>query len=59
MALLSSEEILKLVPSLFDLDLERDIFRKLEKVLIFDEGFIYYANPDSLHLIKSLKSLFF
>ena len=57
MALISSDKILKLIPSLFETDLsnERALFRKLEKVLIFDEAFIYYANPESLQLKHSYK----
>ena len=57
MALLTSDKILKLIPSLFEIDLNSgvNIFRKLEKILIFDEGFIYYANPDSLQLKYSYK----
>ena len=31
------------------------MFRKLEKMLIFDEGFIYFLNPDSLQLKYSYK----
>lgn len=52
MALLTSEKILKLIPSLFETDLnsERHLFKNFEKILPFDEGFIYYANPDSLQL---------
>lgn len=58
MALLTSDKILKLIPSLFEIDLNSgvNIFRKLEKILIFDEGFIYYANPDSLQLKYSYKN---
>lgn len=57
MALLSSEKILKLVPSLFETDINNsaDVFRKLEKILIFDEGFIYFLNPDSLQLKYTYK----
>lgn len=57
MALLTPDEILKLLPSLFEVDMSSgvNIFRKLEKVFIFDEGFIYYANPDSLQLKFSYK----
>ena len=58
MALKTSEEILKLLPSFFEVDLSSgiNIFRKLEKILIFDEGFIYYANPESLQLKFSYKN---
>lgn len=57
MALLTPDKILKLIPSLFEIDLNSgvNLFRKLEKFLIFDEGFIYYANPDSLQLKYSYK----
>ena len=57
MALLTSDEILKLLPSLFEVDMSNgvNIFRRLEKILVFDEGFIYYANPDSLQLKFSYK----
>lgn len=52
MAILSTEKILEYIPSLFETDVKGqvNIFRKLEKILIFDEGFIYFANPDSLQL---------
>lgn len=57
MALLTSDKILKLIPSLFETDLnsERHLFKNFEKILSFDEGFIYYANPDSLQLKYSYK----
>ena len=57
MALLSTEKILEYIPSLFETNLkgEVDIFKKLEKILVFDEGFIYFANPDSLQLKYSYK----
>ena len=57
MALLTSEKILKLIPSLFETDLnsERHLFKNFEKILPFDEGFIYYANPDSLQLKHTYK----
>lgn len=57
MPLLSSDKILKIIPSLFEIDLNNgtNLFKKLEKVLIFDEGFIYFANPDSLQLKYSYK----
>ncbi len=57
MALLTSDKILKLIPSLFETDLnsERHLFKIFEKILAFDEGFIYYANPDSLQLKYSYK----
>ena len=57
MALITSDKILKIIPSLFETDLsnEKTLFRKIEKVLIFDEAFIYYANPDSLQLKHTYK----
>ena len=57
MTTVSSDEILKILPSLFDIDFNGSmtLFRKLDKFLIFDEGFIYYANPDSLQLKYSYK----
>ena len=57
MALLSSDKILEMLPSLFELNLNNavDIYRKLEKIFAFDEGFIYFANPDSLQLKSSYK----
>ena len=57
MALKSADKILEYIPELFQTNIkgEVDIFRKLEKVLIFDEGFIYFANPDSLQLKYSYK----
>lgn len=57
MALLNSNEILKLIPQLFSVDIKdsKIIFRNLEKVLVFDEGFIYFTNPDSLQLKYSYK----
>ena len=57
MALLNSDEILKLIPKLFLVDIRdsKMIFRNLEKVLVFDEGFIYYTNPNSLQLKYSYK----
>ena len=57
MPLLPFEKILEFIPQLFDINAknETDIFRKLEKLLVFDEGFIYFANPDSLQLKYSYK----
>ena len=52
MALISLNKILEELPSLFETDLrgQVDIFKKLEKFLVFDDGFLYFANPDSLQL---------
>lgn len=58
MALLTSDKILKLIPSMLNKELSDDgktIFRTLEKILIFDECFIYFANPESLQLKYSYK----
>lgn len=60
MPILTPEKILKLVPTLFEINLNSsntgvNIFRKLEKMLVFDEGFIYFVNPDSLQLKYSYK----
>ena len=57
MAVLSTEKLLEYLPNLFETDIkgEINIFRKLEKILAFDEGFIYFANPDSLQLKFSYK----
>ncbi len=57
---ISSEEIIKLIPSLFEVNLVDDkvgvnIFRKLEKFMDFDEGFVYFLNPESLQLKYSYK----
>ena len=52
MTIISKEKLLEYIPDLFETDLKGhiNIFKKLEKFLVFDEGFIYYANPDSLQL---------
>ena len=49
------EQTLKLIPSLFEINLNTDksgvlIFEKLSKILDFDEAFIYFLNPESLQL---------
>ena len=56
----SVEETLKLIPSLFEINLNTDksgtlIFQKLAQILDFDEGFIYFLNPESLQLKYSFK----
>ena len=61
MPLLNSDEILKILPTLFEINLTSDrvganIFRKLEKIFQFDNAFIYFANPDSLQLKYSYKN---
>lgn len=60
MALKTTEETLKLIPSLFEINLNTDkdgytIFRKISDILAFDEGFIYFLNPDSLQLKYTYK----
>lgn len=55
------QEILKLIPSLFEINLNIDkdgntIFRKLASIIQFDEGFIYFLNPDSLQLKYTYKT---
>lgn len=58
MPIVSSDKLLKILPSLFTVDYSSgvDIFRKLEKILMFDEGFIYFLNPDSLQLKYTYKN---
>ena len=57
MALLTIEKTLECLPALFETNIKGsiDIFKKIEKFLIFDEGYIYYANPNSLQLKQSYK----
>lgn len=60
MPVLPPDKILKLIPSLFEINITEsqtgvNLFRKLEKILIFDDGFIYFANPDSLQLKYNYK----
>lgn len=54
------EPFIKTIPELFEINLKTDkngstVFQKLEKVISFDEGFIYFVNPDSLQLKYSFK----
>ena len=54
------EEAFKLIPTLFEINLNTDkdgntIFRKLSNLVYFDEGFIYYLNPESLQLKYTYK----
>lgn len=58
---MKTSETLKLIPSLFEINLNTDkdgsvIFNKLAAVVEFDEGFIYFLNPDSLQLKYTYKS---
>ena len=55
MTTLSSDKILSIIPSLFNIDLKSNLFRALEKFLIFDEGFFFFANHDSLQLKYAYK----
>lgn len=60
MSKISVEETLKLIPTLFEINLNNDkfgmlIFEKLSKILEFDEAFIYFLNPKSLQLKYSYK----
>ena len=57
MTLMKTEKILEYIPTLFETDIKGDIdiFKKLEQIFCFDEGFIFYANPDSLQLKYSYK----
>ena len=60
MSLKSTEEALKVIPDLFDINLNVDkdgnvLFRKLTSLIDFDEGFIYFLNPESLQLKYSYK----
>ena len=52
MTTVSADKILSIIPELFETDFSGNVklFQKLEKFLMFDEGFIYYVNPDSLQL---------
>ena len=55
------ENTLKLIPSLFEINLNSDkagttIFKKLASIINFDEGFIYFLNPDSLQLKYTYKT---
>lgn len=60
MSKISIEETLKLIPNLFEINLNNDktgmiIFEKLSQIIDFDEGFIYFLNPESLQLKYSFK----
>ena len=60
MSKISIEQTLKLIPSLFEINLNNDksgtlIFEKLAQILVFDEAFIYFLNPESLQLKYSFK----
>ena len=51
----------EIIPSLFEINLNSDksgssIFEKLSRLLEFDEGFIYFANPENLELKYSFKN---
>lgn len=53
-------DFIETIPSLFEINLNSDksgseIFDKLSRILSFDEGFIYFLNPESLQLKYSYK----
>ena len=55
------ENFIKAIPSLFEINLNSDksgkaIFEKLSKIIEFDEGFIYFLNPDSMQLKYTFKT---
>ena len=52
MSILSNDKLLEYLPNIFETDIKGniDLFKKIEKVLLFDEGFVYFANPESLQL---------
>ena len=61
MAKLTTEETLNLIPNLFEINMNSDksgmlLFEKISQILDFDEGFVYFLNPDSLQLKYSFKS---
>lgn len=58
MALLTPNKILEYIPSLFETNIkgEIDIFEKLKNIIDFDEGYIYYLNPESLQLKYKYKA---
>lgn len=54
-------DFIEKIPSLFEIDLNSDksgqeIFNKLSSIIGFDEGFIYFLNPESLQLKYSYKN---
>jgi len=54
------EETLKIIPSLFEINLNIDksgalVFDKIFQILDFDEAFIYFLNPETLQLKYSFK----
>ena len=56
-----NEDLIKIIPDLFEIDLSSSksgavIFEKLSTILNFDEGFIYFTNPDSLHVKYTYKT---
>ena len=56
----NAEQILRAIPSLFEINLNVSkngsvIFEKLMQIVDFDEGFIYFLNPDSLQLKYSFR----
>lgn len=54
------ENFVEVIPELFEINLNTDkngntVFQKLSKLISFDEGFIYFVNPDSLQLKYTYK----
>lgn len=54
------QNFIKTIPELFEINLNTDkngstVFKKLEQVISFDEGFIYFLNPESLQLKYTFK----
>lgn len=54
------DDVLKIIPSLFEINLNTDkdgkvVFNKLSEIIDFDEAFIYFINPESLQLKYSYK----
>ena len=55
MVKITDRELLEKIPSLFKINLKSDkdgdsIFKKLKEFFVFDWGYIYYLNPDSVQL---------
>ena len=54
-------DFIEKIPSLFEINLNSDksgqtVFEKLSSILEFDEGFIYFLNPESLQLKYTYKT---
>ena len=58
---MSANDFLKLIPSLFEINLNNDkqgktIFEKLAEFVSFDEGFIYFLSPEAMQLKYTYKN---